>query len=184
MPEAQKDKTQESVDNIHAVPPTNAALLGEIVWLMTQTPIYRQLKISDLEWLVMPPLLLKQFKLFYGETGTPIGVALWAYLNEEGESKFTQQGRIDPPDWANGAQLSAGTGLIPAPGGAPWLIELVAPYHTNENKHRDFILSDLMNTAFANRQLKLIHLNPVSGQKEVLVLGGNALSNNFWSSEK
>jgi cytolysin-activating lysine-acyltransferase len=166
------EKSQaSSPDNIHTVPPTNATLLGEIVWLMTQVPIYKQLKIGDLEWLVMPPLLLKQFKLFYDEANKPIGLALWAFLNQEGEERLKNQGRIEPQDWANGAHMSPTAGLVPASGGTPWLIELIAPYHTEEVKHRDFILSDLMSTVFVNRQLKLIHLNPTSGKKEVLTLG-------------
>lgn len=172
MKDEQQNLKAFSPDGIHENSPTNATLFGEIVWLMTQVPIYKQLKIGDLEWLIMPPLLLKQFKVFYDEANKPIGLALWAYLNEAGEEKLKSQGRIEPQDWANGAHISAGSGLIPAAGGTAWLIELMAPYHTDEVKHRDFILSDLMNTVFVNRQLKLIHLNPNSGKKEVLTLGG------------
>lgn len=171
MSKASDNLQEASPDNIHTITPTNATLLGEIVWLMTQVPIYKQLKIGDLEWLVLPPLLLKQFKVFYDEANKPIGLALWAYLNTEGEEKLKRQGRIEPQDWANGAHISSASGLIPASGGVPWLIELMAPYHSEETKHRDFILSDLMSTVFANRQLNLIHLNPATGQKEVLTLG-------------
>lgn len=171
MTDTKESQKQESVDDIHSVSPTNAALLGEIVWLMTQAPIYKQLKIGDLEWLVMPPLLLKQFKLFYDEANKPIGLALWGYLNEAGQEKLIKHGRIEPQDWANGAHISSASGLVPASGGTPWLIELIAPFHTESAKHRDFILSDLMSTVFANRQLNLIHLNPTSGKKEVLALG-------------
>src|SRR5262249_11944001 len=38
-------------------------VLGEIVWLMSQSPLHKQLFISDLERLVMTPMLLQRFRL-------------------------------------------------------------------------------------------------------------------------
>ena len=46
---------------------TVSAVLGEIVWLMSQSPLHKQMFISDLEWMIMPPVLLKQFRLYYQE---------------------------------------------------------------------------------------------------------------------
>lgn len=34
---------------------TISAVLGEIVWLMSQSPLHKQFFISDLEWFVMTP---------------------------------------------------------------------------------------------------------------------------------
>lgn len=42
-----------------------ATVFGEIVWLMSQDKAARELPIKDLEWLVMPPILLKQFHIVY-----------------------------------------------------------------------------------------------------------------------
>lgn len=42
-----------------------AEIFGEIVWLMSQDPASRDLTLKDLEWLVMPPILLKQFHITY-----------------------------------------------------------------------------------------------------------------------
>jgi hemolysin-activating ACP:hemolysin acyltransferase len=42
-----------------------AEVFGEIVWLMSQDKDARDLPIRDLEWLVMPPILLKQFHITY-----------------------------------------------------------------------------------------------------------------------
>jgi hypothetical protein len=61
----------------HGEPPskTVAQVLGEIAWLMTQSPRHKAVPLGDLEWLVMPTLLLRQFRIFYkGEQ--PVGVAL------------------------------------------------------------------------------------------------------------
>jgi hypothetical protein len=43
---------------------TVAQVLGEITWLMTQSPRHKAVPLGDLEWLVMPALLLRQFRIF------------------------------------------------------------------------------------------------------------------------
>ncbi|MBC7871098.1 MAG: toxin-activating lysine-acyltransferase [Chitinophagaceae bacterium] len=59
---------------------------------------HKNLFISDLEWLVMTPILLKQFRVFYAPD-RPIGVALWAYVNEEVEKRLmTGAARLAPAD--------------------------------------------------------------------------------------
>lgn len=60
----------------HAAVPTIAAVLGEIAWLMSQSPAHRQLFIADLEWLIMPPLLLGQFRLFHAPAAAPSHAAV------------------------------------------------------------------------------------------------------------
>jgi cytolysin-activating lysine-acyltransferase len=48
---------------------------------MVQSPRHKPLPLADLEWLVMPAILLKQFRIFYrGER--PVGVALWAQVDD------------------------------------------------------------------------------------------------------
>ena len=49
-----------------SAPKTVAQVLGEIVWLLSQSPAHRQLFISDLEWFCMPAILLEQFRMFHG----------------------------------------------------------------------------------------------------------------------
>ena len=60
---------------------TVAQVLGEIAWLMTQSPRHKFIPLGDLEWLLMPALLLRQFRIFYkGEQ--PVGIALWALADD------------------------------------------------------------------------------------------------------
>src|SRR5256885_12617066 len=48
---------------------------------MTQSPRHKAVPLGDLEWLVMPALLLRQFRIFcQGEQ--PVGVALWALADD------------------------------------------------------------------------------------------------------
>jgi cytolysin-activating lysine-acyltransferase len=86
-------------------PKTVAQVLGEITWLMTQSPRHKQLALGDLEWLVMPAILLKQFRLFYkGEQ--PVGVALWA-LADDIVAKRIDAGdvRLTAVEWKSGTNM-------------------------------------------------------------------------------
>jgi cytolysin-activating lysine-acyltransferase len=89
------------------VPPskTVAQVLGEIAWLMTQSPRHKAVRLSDLEWLVMPALLLRQFRIFYqGEQ--PVGVALWA-LADELVARRIDAGdkRLAAVEWKSGSNM-------------------------------------------------------------------------------
>ena len=152
-------------------PTTLGSKLGEFVWLMGQSPIHKRLTIEDLEWLLMPPLLLMQFKVYYDEM-QPIGAVLWGYLNEDAEARLKQHGRINPEDWGNSAIFSPEIGLVAQAGGTLWIIELLTPFHTPENNHRDFILSDLVANTLKGKPFKLMHFSPASQQLEEITLGG------------
>ena len=158
--------------------PTMGSMMGEIVWLMSQSPIHKLLAISDLEWLLMPPILLSQYKLFYKDN-QPVGAALWAYLSPEGETRFKTDGRITPQDWGNNALFDAQKGIVPNPGGTLWLIELIAPFHTPENQQRDLMMADLMSTAFRGKSLKFRHINPLNGQPEEMTAQGKPAAENL-----
>ncbi|MCH2546747.1 MAG: toxin-activating lysine-acyltransferase [Alphaproteobacteria bacterium] len=121
--------------------------LGEIVWLLSSSPIYKQLHISDLEWMVMPPMLLNQFRIFK-DGKQPIGFALWAYLSVEVETRMLQENkngeefRLKPEEWKSGDRL--------------WLIELVSPYHSEKNKLNEQLVADLVKNIFKENKFKFI----------------------------
>ena len=71
---------------------TMSAVLGEIVWLMSQSQIHKSFFISDLEWFVMAPVFLKQFRLFY-DKDKPIGVVFWGRVSDEVEQRLAQAPR-------------------------------------------------------------------------------------------
>ncbi|MEA2887279.1 MAG: cytolysin-activating lysine-acyltransferase [Bradyrhizobium sp.] len=88
-----------------AAPKTVAQVLGEIAWLMTQSPRHKAMALGDLEWLVMPAILLRQFRIFYkGEQ--PVGVALWA-LADDLVAKRIDAGdkRLTAVEWKSGAAM-------------------------------------------------------------------------------
>lgn len=46
---------------------TVAEILGEIVWLMTQDPAGREMKVVEIEALVMPAILARRFHIKYAQ---------------------------------------------------------------------------------------------------------------------
>jgi cytolysin-activating lysine-acyltransferase len=95
-------------------PKTVSQVLGEITWLMTQSPRHKAVALGDLEWLVMPAILLKQFRIFYkGEQ--PAGVALWA-LADDLVAKRIDGGdtRLTAVEWKSGTNMR--------------IVDIVAPF--------------------------------------------------------
>jgi cytolysin-activating lysine-acyltransferase len=95
-------------------PKTVAQVLGEIAWLMTQSPRHKSIPLGDLEWLLMPAILLRQFRIFYhGEQ--PVGVALWALADELVAQRIDAgDRRLTAVEWKSGTNMR--------------IIELVAPF--------------------------------------------------------
>lgn len=75
---------------------TLGSMIGELVWLMTQSPIHRELALKELELLLMPAVVLGQYKVFKNEQGSPIGAALWAYLTPDAELNLRPKASLSP----------------------------------------------------------------------------------------
>ena len=97
-----------------------AAGFGEIVSVLMRSPHYRHYSLTDLEWLVVPPLLAQQFTLAEARTKeggipAPVGVALWARVSDEVDKKLVDNldrpVRLRPDEWTSGDTL--------------WLIDVV-----------------------------------------------------------
>jgi cytolysin-activating lysine-acyltransferase len=98
-----------------ALPPkTVSQVLGEMTWLMTQSPRHRAIPLGDLEWLLMPAILLRQFRIFYkGEQ--PVGVALWALVDDLVAKRIDAgDNRLSAVEWNSGSNTR--------------IVELVAPF--------------------------------------------------------
>lgn len=134
-------------DNSSQSSKTVSQMLGEIVWLMSQSPVHKQLFIGDLEWFAMPAILLEQFRIFYGPNA-PAAVAFWAMVSEETEQRLEGGAhKLRADEWQGGDR--------------PWLIELVAPFGAH-----DEILADLSKSVFEGRPFKFHALN-AEGQRVV-----------------
>lgn len=112
-------------------------VLGEIVWLMSQSPLHKQFFVSDLEWFVMTPMLLQQFRLFYDKQ-KPVGVVFWASVSEEVEARLAAgTSRMRPQDWKSGDRL--------------WVVEAIAPFGGAEE-----MVKDLKAKVFPGREMKVL----------------------------
>ena len=143
--------------------PTVSHMLGELTWLLSQSPAHKHFAIGDLEWMVMPAVLLEQFRVFHGDKH-PLGFALWAYLSEEAEARMTGAvaagggARLRPDDWKSGDRL--------------WLVELVAPFATPENKLTEAMVADLIQHVFGERKFRFHSTDLATGKREVKEIGG------------
>jgi cytolysin-activating lysine-acyltransferase len=128
-------------------PKTVSQMLGEITWLMTQSPVHKQLFIGDLEWFAMPAILVEQFRIFYGPN-SPAAVAFWAMVSEETEERLKAGAhKLRADEWKGGER--------------PWLIELVAPFGG-----QDEILADLSASVFGGKPFSF-HTATPDGQRVV-----------------
>jgi cytolysin-activating lysine-acyltransferase len=95
-------------------PKTVSQVLGEIAWLMTQSPRHKAIPLGDLEWLVMPALLLRQFRIFYKDE-QPVGVALWALTDDLVAMRIDAgDRRLAAVEWKSGSNMR--------------IIDIVAPF--------------------------------------------------------
>lgn len=173
----------QSIASPHAAPdrPTVSHMLGELTWLLTQSPTHRHFALADLEWMIMPPLILEQYRVFRGDKDapfdpnqtpeqakagpqTPLGYATWALLSEEAEAKLLSgQTRLRPDEWRSGDRL--------------WLIDLVAPFYNTQNKHMERMLTDLLGVLkpviakAKNGKIKFHKTDPATGKRDVVELG-------------
>jgi cytolysin-activating lysine-acyltransferase len=103
------------------------AAVGQVVLALSSTPRYRSLPFSDLQALVLDPLLRDRVALANArhEDGKPIvggiaGIAFWASVSPDVDAKIREQVtagnfpiRLKSEDWASGEQI--------------WLLDIVAP---------------------------------------------------------
>lgn len=161
-------------------PRTVAEALGQITWLFSQSPVHKRLEIGALEWSVMPAIVHEQFRVFRfgplpglddikaedlvpgidraGLEQMPLGVALWARLSENAEAKVERGDRLEVADWQSGDRL--------------WLLELISPFATAENRLTEIMLADLIAGPFAGKRFSLHRVDPATGRKDKISIGG------------
>lgn len=118
--------------------------LGPVIMLYMQSSHRRFQFISDLEWLLLPPLIRGQCKL-YMKKKYPISFLSWAFLDSETEMKLLKNGgKLRPEDWQSGEN--------------PWIIDIVAPFGGVEQ-----MLADVRKNEFDGKTVKIIVPDPKTG---------------------
>lgn len=130
-----------------------AQLVGQIVGLLTQSQAHRHLFLADLEWLIGPPMALRQFRLFH-DGKQPVAVALWASVSDEVEKELIAgRPRLRPDEWKSGDNL--------------WLIDLVAPSIPNGSKAAEGLVEEMASKVFQGRRFKMRVLDPKTGKPKI-----------------
>ena len=125
------------------------AALGQVVWLMMNTPAFRHMFLADLEWMVLPPILLGQFRILY-DGGKPVAFAAWGHLSEEAEARLQQPNpRLKPDEWKSGDRL--------------WLVSVIAPFG-----HGEKILTEIQTSALSTQDFKY-HRRGTDGNPSTIV---------------
>jgi cytolysin-activating lysine-acyltransferase len=144
--------------------PTVSHMLGEMTWLLTQSPLHKVFSIADLEWLVMPALIHEQFYTFR-DGDQPVGLALWAICGPVAAKKL-DAGMIEPEnrltleEWTNGDQI--------------WLVDLIAPFANAENRHREIMMADLISGPLAGKAFNFHQTDPNTGKRTVQTVAADA----------
>lgn len=157
------DNVSEALDQ-QVQAPTVSHILGEMTWLLSQSPLHRELTIGDLEWLVMPALIHQQFYLFR-DGDQPVGLALWAKCSSEAVAKL-DRGMVDPEnrlsleEWTNGDQV--------------WLVDLIAPFATFENQQREIMMADLISKPLKGLEFRFHQTDAKTGKRTVQIVSAHA----------
>lgn len=107
-------------------------LMGSVTWLMMQQSYSRHTLLSELEWRILPALVLDQAKL-YMKFDTPVAFASWARFSEAAAQRYRNSPhQLMAADWASGDQV--------------WLIDVFTPFGGAQD-----VLKDLREKVFAGQ---------------------------------
>jgi cytolysin-activating lysine-acyltransferase len=120
-------------------------LLGAVSWLMMQQSATRHTLLSELEWRVMPALVLDQAKLFMRDNA-PIAYVSWAKLSEDVAKRYqAAPHHLSASDWRSGEQI--------------WIVDLCTPFGGMQE-----VMKDLRENVFPHQP---IHQFTLGGNGEV-----------------
>lgn len=150
-------KKEESTEQEKKGPVYDVAhIMGQMLWLMLVSKSHRfNFFVGDMEWLIMPPIILKQFKIYYTSENKPAAAVLWAKVNDEVEGRLKNgQRKLTQEEWNSGE--------------SNWIIDMIAPYG-----QIDTILEDLQKNVFAGSEFNFVKTTP-DGKREIVTLKGEA----------
>lgn len=117
------------------------AVMGDALWLMQHSAAHKHLFITDIDWMLVPPVALEQYRLWKRDN-LPVAFATWGYLSPDAESRLlTGVRNVTESDWNSGEQL--------------WLMDLIAPFGGQEEA-----ALELKEKIFQDRSVKTISPGP------------------------
>jgi len=109
-------------------------ILGPALWLYARDPVKKFMFVGDLDWAVLPPVVLDQCRL-YTKSGLPYAFITWALVNDTVAARLrSAQPKIAPHEWKCGDEV--------------WIIDAVAPFGQLEET-----LKELRETVLSGRKV-------------------------------
>lgn len=116
-------------------------ILGPALWLYARDPAKKFMFLGDIDWAVLPPIVLDQCRL-YTKSGLPYAFVTWAFINDRIAARLhSSQPRIAPHEWKCGEHV--------------WIIDAVAPFGQMEET-----LKELRETIFPGRKVSALLPDP------------------------
>ena len=143
----------------------NALAFTQALGVLMRSPHYKDYKLADLEWLVIPPLMTGQFRIGEAKPDTqgpslPVAVVFWASVSPDVDRRLMEAKgpapRLKPEEWKSGDII--------------WLV-----HAAGETRFVRSVIDRLMKTTFKEREIKVL-ASDRDGNAKVHVLGGSASS--------
>lgn len=100
----------------------------------------RHTLLSELEWRVMPALVLDQVKLYMRDSA-PIAYVSWARLSDAVAQRYmAPPHQLMAADWQSGPHI--------------WIVDLCAPFGGAQE-----VMKDLLATVFAGQEIHQLHMD-------------------------
>ena len=129
-------------------------ILGPVTWLYARDPARKFSFMADIDWMLLPPVVLDQCRL-YAKEGVPFAYISWAFVNDQIHARLlTGEVKIAPHEWNSGEHL--------------WLIDVVTPFG-----QRDETLEEVRKAIFPTRAVNAVIANS-EGQGGVEVMNWEA----------
>lgn len=104
-------------------------ILGPALWLYARDPARKFMFMGDLDWAVLPPVVLDQCRL-YSKNGLPYAFFTWAKVNDQIDARLRgKQPKLAPHEWHSGDHV--------------WIIDAVAPFGQLDETLADLIAHQL-----------------------------------------
>lgn len=116
-------------------------ILGPAMWLYARDPMKKYLFMGDIDWALLPPIVLDQCRL-YTKDGLPYAFVTWALVNDKIDARLrSAQAKLAPHEWQSGERV--------------WIIDAVAPFGQLEET-----LKELRETVFPDRAVSALLPDP------------------------
>jgi hemolysin-activating ACP:hemolysin acyltransferase len=138
----------------------NALAFTQALGVMMRSPHYKKCTFADLEWLVIPPLMMGQFRI--GEAkpdpkgpALPVAIVFWALVSPTVDKRLmkatSDAPHLTPEEWKSGD--------------IPWLV-----HAAGETRFVRSVVDQLMKSTFRGREVKVLASDRL-GRAKVHVLG-------------